>query len=71
LTTCSFERRDRAWIHGCDGSRRALIVRRATGALKALRAALIPLRPRVRGFGLDRASASPVSAVINGGRSRA
>jgi hypothetical protein len=40
-------------------------VRRGTRALKALRAALIPLRPRERGFGLDRTSGAPVPARLS------
>jgi hypothetical protein len=55
---------ERAWIHLVDGGRRAAIVRRVTRTLKALRAASAPLRPRERGFGLDRTSGAPVPARL-------
>lgn len=53
------DRRDGAKSHLVDCGRRAVIVWRVTRALKALRAALILLRPRERGWRLAEALEHP------------
>ena len=58
---------ERVWIHVVIFGRRAVIVRLATRALKALRASSIALRPRyARLAALTARAASHVLATIDG-----